>query len=87
MSESDLILLVINWVEQNARERGTLNVKVTPDTDLIASGVLDSFALIDLLVIIEEHAQCKIDLTDVEPAEFCVVKGLCRMALAAQSVG
>lgn len=79
-SETRLIDLVIDWVRANKRS-GNGTADITPDTDLVASGLLDSFGFVDLIVYIESLDGCKIDLTEADPSEFTVVKGLCRMAL------
>jgi len=81
MSEAQLVDLVINWVRSNHRSENTPNGELSADTDLIASGMLDSFGFIDLIVFIESQSGCRIDLTNVEPSEFCIVKGLCRISL------
>jgi acyl carrier protein len=85
MSEDQLIDLVVEWLKKN---RGTIrlaSLEVTPDTDLIASGLLDSFAFVDLIVFIESQSGCKVELSDADPSDFCVVRGLCRIALNAHS--
>ena len=81
MSEAQLVDLVINWVRSNHRPGISPNGDISADTDLIASGMLDSFGFIDLIVFIENQSGCRIDLTDVDPSEFCIVKGLCRITL------
>jgi acyl carrier protein len=84
MSETQLIDLVISWVRSNHRPGNSRNGEISADTDLIAGGLLDSFGFIDLIVFIESQSGCKIDLTDVDPSDFCVVKGLCRITLRNQ---
>lgn len=81
MSEAQLLDLVINWVRNNRCSGDLRNGELSADTDLIASGLVDSFAFIDLIVFVESQSGCKIDLTDVDPKEFCVVKGLCKIIL------
>jgi len=81
ISEQELISLVVGWVKTNHRGKGNGAVEIREDTDLIASGLLDSFALIDLILYLETRTFCEIDLTDVDPREFCVVKDLCKIAL------
>jgi acyl carrier protein len=78
-SESNLIDIVIAWVNQN-KLKGKDTFEVTENTDLFASGVLDSLGFVDLIVYLESHAGCTIDLTDADPTEFSVVKGLCQIA-------
>jgi acyl carrier protein len=85
ISESGLIDVVIHWVHENAHTNGFDHLEITPETNLISSGVLTSLGIIDLLVFIEGRTNCKIDLTDVEPNEFAVVKSLCRLALKNQN--
>ena len=81
ISEQELINLVVGWVKTNHRGKGNGSVEIREDTDLIASGLLDSFALIDLILYLETRTFCEIDLSDVDPKEFCVVKDLCKIAL------
>ena len=84
MSEAQLVDLVINWVRRNHRQGNSRNGEISAGTDLIASGMLDSFGFIDLIVFIETQSGCRIELTDVDPSEFCIVKGLCRITLRSQ---
>lgn len=84
MLEAQLVDLVINWVRSNHRPGNSPNGDISPETDLIASGMLDSFGFIDLIVFMESQSGCRIDLTDVDPNDFSIVKGLCRIALRSQ---
>jgi acyl carrier protein len=81
ISEGELVHRVIRCVHENTRTNGFDHLEITPETNLISSGVLTSLGIIDLLVFIEGRTNCKIDLTDVEPDEFAIVKSLCRLAL------
>jgi len=81
VSEIALVEVVINWLRENAQANGSDKAEITPDTNLIASGVLTSLGIIELLLFIEDCTGCRIDLTDVEPTEFSVVESLCRLAL------
>jgi acyl carrier protein len=81
VSEIALVEVVIHWLRENAETNGSIKAEITPDTDLIASGVLTSRGIIELLLFIEDGTGCRIDLTDVEPTEFSVVGSLCRLAL------
>jgi acyl carrier protein len=86
LSEAQLIDLIIGWVHANKRS-GSGNAAITADTDLLGSGLLDSFGFVDLIVYIESLDGCSIDLTEADPAEFTIVKGLSRMALKDSQVG
>ncbi len=83
-SETELINLIVSWVKENKQTNGSANVQITGDTNLLESGLLDSFGFVELILFIENQSGCEIDLTDVDPEEFCVVKGLCRIALRNQ---
>lgn len=80
LSEHDLVELIVAWVKENGSRAKTRTLEINGDTDLVASGVLDSFGFVDLIVYLEAFG-CRMDLTDADPAEFSVVKGLCRIAL------
>jgi acyl carrier protein len=84
MAESDLTDLVIEWVRNYSKNARSEERAITTETDLIGTGLLDSYGMIDLLLFVETHVGCKIDLTDVDPTEFSVVGGVCRIALRSQ---
>jgi len=42
--------------------------EIDADTDLIASGLLDSFSLVDSIAYIENESGCQVDFTDT-PSE------------------
>ena len=79
-SEKKLVDLVINWVRVNGRTNGFAE-EITGDTNLLESGLLDSLGFVELILFIENQSGWQVDLTDVDPAEFSVVKGLCGIAL------
>lgn len=83
-TEKELVELAINWVKANKLTNGSSGVRISEDTNLLKSGLLDSFDFVELILFLENQTGCTIDLTDVDPAEFCVVKGLCRIALRSQ---
>ena len=85
VSKTELIDVVIHWLHENAHTNGFAEWEITPDTDMLASGLLTSYGFIDLLVFIESRTNSRIDLTDVEPSEFSVIRGLCRLALRNQN--
>jgi acyl carrier protein len=82
LTENRLIDLVIGWVRQNTPKTGINGLEINAETDLIASGLLDSFALVDLIVFIESQSGFSVDFSNADPGEFCIVKGLCRLALS-----
>lgn len=80
VEEKELIDLVVGWVKENGLN-GTSHAEITGSTNLLESGLLDSFAFVDLVLFIESCTRRKIDLIDVNPEEFTVVKNLCQLAL------
>jgi acyl carrier protein len=86
ITEQKLIDLVIEWVKQN--QRGTASsgeIEISDDTDLLSSGLVDSFGFVELILYVESIDGCRVDLTDADPSEFTVIKGLCRIALRSLS--
>jgi len=81
--QDELISLVIRWVATNKQSRDSTEIDITPETNLISTGLVNSFGFIDLMLFIESQTDCPIDLTDVDPGEFAVVRGLCKLALRA----
>ena len=78
--EQELIQQVIGWVKENGLH-GASHADISENTNLLESGLLDSFAFVDLVLFIENFTQKRLDLLDVNPEEFTVVKGLCTLAL------
>jgi len=57
-----------------------LNVKVpTPDTDLLASGLLDSLQIVELVAQIEQQFGLRIDLERVDFDDLRSLSGIARL--------
>jgi acyl carrier protein len=82
MSQEQLQQLVVEWIRTN--KRTSTHDEISPDTELLATGILDSFGFLDLIVHIESKTGLHIDLADADPAEFSFVRGLCNLALKSQ---
>jgi acyl carrier protein len=80
-AENELFDLVINWVRKYNLKGGLADVTISADTNLLETGLLDFFGLVDLILFIENQVGSKIDLTDVDPEQFSIVKGLCQLTL------
>jgi acyl carrier protein len=87
ISEEALIAHVIDWIREHRQPGLSDDIEISPDTDLVGSGVLDSLGIVDLVLFVERQHGCKVDLVDADPNEFSVVKGLCRIALSQNHVG
>jgi acyl carrier protein len=86
ISEEILVADVIVWVREH-RQPGSSDEEISADTDLLGSGLLDSLGMVDLILFVERQHGYKVDLIDVDPNEFSVVKGLCRIALTQNHAG
>ena len=78
----DLVEVVTRWVLQNSPDPRGGAGSITPETDVLASGLLDSLGLMNLVAYIESVARCRIDLQlDVDLTEFSTIRGLCGLAV------
>ncbi len=74
--------LLTNWLRAN--KQFSANLQISPDTELLGSGLLDSFDFLDLIVHIESKMAAKIDLSVADPNQFSTVRGLWNLAMSAQ---
>jgi acyl carrier protein len=59
---------VIDYLNENAQREGLEQPK--PSDDLFTQGILDSFALVDFIAMLEEQTGIKIPDADVNPGNF-----------------
>jgi acyl carrier protein len=78
MNQDQFVELLASWLRANKQTSDGL--KITPDTELLGSGLLDSFDFLDLIVYIENKTGKKIDLSVADPNEFALVRGLWQLA-------
>ena len=71
--------LLASWFRANKQTSDGL--KITADTELLGSGLLDSFDFLDLIVYIETKSGRKIDLSVADPNQFSLVRGLYQLAM------
>ena len=62
-----------------------VSVGLSVDTDLMASGLLDSFGFVELLLFLESQTGQKVDLTDIYPEDFFLVRKLSKIVLRGRS--
>lgn len=77
-SEKELASHIISWIRQYHKKSNIADFEITEDTNIISTGLLDSFGFIELILYLENRIGCEIDLSDVDPGDFTVVKGLCK---------
>jgi acyl carrier protein len=85
MTQDQFLELLTNWIRAN--KQIPAGMKISADTELLGSGLLDSFDFLDLIVHIESKTGRKIDLAVADPSEFSVVRGLCNLALSGTAQG
>jgi len=59
---------VLDFLNESAERAGA--PRPGPEDDLFKTGVLDSFALIDFVTVLEENSGIKVPDADVNPANF-----------------
>jgi len=65
---------VIDFLNDNAASNGADQPDST--VDLFASGTLDSFALVDFVVVLEEHCGIRVPDNEVIPANFKTIEAI-----------
>ena len=73
-SEGDFVKEVREWLRENL-----LAEIESPETDLVSAGVLDSLALVQLLLYLEEHFGLKIVMEQLEIEDLRSVRSIARL--------
>jgi acyl carrier protein len=81
MTQDQFLALLTDWLKTNKQASNDLQVSM--ETELLGSGLLDSFDFLDLIVYIEGRTGNKIDLAMADPNEFSLVRGLWNLTQAA----
>jgi len=71
MTEAAQTQELINYIEQEVIRRP--GVRLTADTPIVSSGLIDSFALVDILVKLEEVTNMRIPAGKVQPKDMDTV--------------
>ena len=71
MNEIDQAKSLLDYIMTHVMRRK--NVQLTPDTSLVASGLIDSFALVDVLTKVEEVTDMRIPAGKVQPKDMDTV--------------
>ena len=85
MTQEQFLGLLTEWIRTN--KQTSEDVKVSMETELLGSGLLDSFDFLDLIVHIESKMAAKIDLSVADPNQFSTVRGLWNLAMSARGDG
>ena len=65
---------IIDYIASNLTS--TKNAEITADTDLIGEGVIDSTALMDMILWLGESFKLSIDVDDLVPENFGTVRNM-----------
>ena len=83
--EADVRAIVIDLVTPRLERAGKSAAELEDSTELLQSGLIDSFEFLDLITEIEQRAGVEIDLAAMEDDDIGTVGGLVRYVLAAKS--
>ena len=78
MTETEQAQTLLNYLSSNVLRRPVSNL--TADSSLVASGLIDSFALVDLLTKLEEVSEMRIPAGKVQPKDMDTVNLMLAMA-------
>jgi acyl carrier protein len=79
--EDELAQQIKQWVMRFPRWPQTQALPFTDETDLIASGVLDSMGFVELMLYLETIIGEQVDLNEADPRDFTTIKGLCHTVM------
>lgn len=65
---------VLSYLNDSAKSAGV--ALSGPDEDLFKSGVLDSFALVDFITILEQHSGIRVPDSDVNALNFQTIESI-----------
>jgi len=82
VSDSEQAVAMLNYLQADVLRSPT--IQLTADSSLVASGLIDSFALVDVLIKLEEVTNLRIPAGKVQPQDMDTVN---RMLQTAQRVG
>lgn len=80
MTENEFVALAVDWIRGNS-PKAEGGVEITPRTDLLKTGLLDSIAFANLIVHIQEETGLEIDLVEIDPEDFTRLGGLYKQAM------
>ena len=78
MTETEQAQALLNYLSSNMVRRP--DIQLTADSSLVASGLIDSFALVDVLIKLEEVTEMRIPAGKVQPKDMDTVNLMLAMA-------
>lgn len=71
--ERELVQWILDYIEE---EEFSVDVEITADTDLVATGGLDSMGFVGLIARFEDLTGTEVDFEEVDPEELTSVRSL-----------
>jgi acyl carrier protein len=87
MLAEDFHRLVLAELKAKMPDRAAAIEALKLDQDLLGSGVVDSYGLIELCLALEAHTGAMIDIAELEPQQFGSVAALFEVVRAASEAG
>ena len=81
----DFRKLVVTQLLTQLPERAAAIGALECDDDLLQSGLIDSYAFVDLCLAVEAKTGAIIDIGILEPEQFCSIAALYQVAVASRS--
>jgi acyl carrier protein len=72
----DIRLIAVDFIRPDIERLGMSVDDFDDETDLLATGIIDSFGFLDLISEIEEKSGLSIELGDVDPDALSSLRGL-----------
>lgn len=77
VSVQDLERELVQWIlDYIAEEEFAVEAEITADTDLVATGALDSMGFVGLVTRFEALAETEVDFEKIDPEELTSVRSL-----------
>ena len=83
--EAEVRAIIIDLVTPMVERAGRAAADLQDNTELLQSGLIDSFEFLDLITEIEQRAGVEIDLAALDDDDFTTIGGLVGYVLAAES--
>lgn len=76
--ERDLIQWIADYIEE---EEFSVDVEIGADTDLVATGALDSMGFVGLIARFEDLTDTEVDFEEIDPEELTSIRSLIERCL------
>lgn len=78
IDQKEIVNKLMQFLE---RERPQSSYSISPDTDLIAAGILDSLLIVSVVLFIEEELGCTLEFDDLIETNFSSVTSMANLVV------